>query len=73
MITSSLRSSVIPEGDRHVHDLAGELLAPGVAILGRPGGRPPPATGQYVPNPTDWLRFSVTLEGDRHKRPTSSY
>ncbi len=40
-VTSELRSSVAPGGDRHPRADDPRLRRQGVAILGRPGGRPP--------------------------------
>ncbi len=45
------------------------MLSEGVAILGHPGGRPPPQNGLPYQWAGNGLRSSVTPEGDRHRDP----
>ena len=67
----TLRSSVAPEGDRHARERDREPRVAGVAILGRPGGRPPRELGSGNVSESGMLRSSVAPEGDRHPWLTS--
>ena len=70
---SMLRPPVAPEGDRYVQskmpELSGVLV---VAILGRPGGRPPPEQCFAVCWGKGALRPSAVFGDDRHTLPCSA-
>ncbi|MDG4856811.1 hypothetical protein P8605_01290 [Streptomyces sp. T-3] len=61
-----LRSSVTPEGDRHVLAGQGLFRALQVAICGQPGGRPPLGAVVVTRAGDRVLRSSVTPKDDRH-------
>ncbi|WP_410468705.1 hypothetical protein [Streptomyces albidoflavus] len=61
-----LRSSAAPEGDRHEDGDGGCPVVGGVAILGRPGGRPPRLIVREASITVTSLRSSAAPKGDRH-------